>query len=147
MVRGGTGVNIVPGSCELHIDRRLIPGETPLGAFEDCRRELLSNLGKDFPLEWEEPWISAPPLNTSAGAEVSQVAMAAVSGVVGHTQPIGVPFFTNASTLSAGGIPSIVLGPGDIAQAHTEDEWIDVSEIRQAAEIYFRIMTSGGDTG
>ena len=35
------------------------------------------------------------------------------------------------------GLPSYVFGPGDIAQAHTEDEWIDLDEVRLASEIYF----------
>jgi acetylornithine deacetylase len=48
-----------------------------------------------------------------------------------------VPYGSDASKLSVlGHIPSIVLGPGDIAQAHTADEWVPVAEVVQAAEIY-----------
>ncbi len=47
------------------------------------------------------------------------------------------PYGSDASKLSVlGHIPSIVLGPGDIAQAHTADEWVPVAEVVQAAEIY-----------
>ena len=37
--------------------------------------------------------------------------------------------------LAAAGVPSVVFGPGSIAQAHTADEWIDLAEVGTAAEI------------
>jgi len=51
-----------------------------------------------------------------------------------------VPYGSDASKLSVlGHIPAIVLGPGDIAQAHTDDEWVLIAEVVQAAEIYAQI--------
>ena len=47
----------------------------------------------------------------------------------------GAPFFCDAAILAASGTPSVVFGPGDIAQAHTDDEWIAVRELRKAAAI------------
>ena len=38
--------------------------------------------------------------------------------------------------------PSVVIGPGSIDQAHTVDEWIDVEQLRQAAEIYYRFCAN-----
>ena len=52
------------------------------------------------------------------------------------------PYGTDASTLALAGIPSVVFGPGDIAQAHTADEWIELSQIDQAAEVLFRFARS-----
>ncbi len=40
----------------------------------------------------------------------------------------------------------MVFGPGDIAQAHTKDEWIDLDQVAQAAEAYFRIVMELGST-
>ena len=40
------------------------------------------------------------------------------------------------------GIPTVVFGPGDIAQAHTADEWIELAQLDQAAEVLFRFATS-----
>jgi acetylornithine deacetylase len=42
---------------------------------------------------------------------------------------------TNASIFAAAGVPSVVFGPGSIAQAHTADEWIDLAQVDMAAEI------------
>ena len=56
----------------------------------------------------------------------------------GPRSRIVVPYGTDASTLAAAGLPCVVFGPGDIAQAHTKDEWIDLTQVEQAAEILYR---------
>jgi len=45
--------------------------------------------------------------------------------------------------LAAVGLPSVVFGPGSIAQAHTKDEWIAVDDLTKAAEIYYRFAAAG----
>jgi acetylornithine deacetylase len=52
---------------------------------------------------------------------------------------MGVPFGTDAGPLSAQGTPCVVFGPGDIAQAHTKDEWIELEQVQLAAQAYFQI--------
>jgi acetylornithine deacetylase len=64
-----------------------------------------------------------------------------INSVVGKHRVDAVPYGTDASTLAEAGIPSVVFGPGDIAQAHTCDEWIDLAEVDQAAEILYRFAT------
>jgi acetylornithine deacetylase len=49
-----------------------------------------------------------------------------------------VPYGTDAAPLAAAGIPAVIFGPGDIAQAHTADEWIDLEQVEQASEILYR---------
>ena len=51
---------------------------------------------------------------------------------------MGVHYFCDAAPLAEAGTPAVVFGPGDIAQAHTKDEWIDLSQLEPAAEILFR---------
>jgi acetylornithine deacetylase len=55
---------------------------------------------------------------------------------------IGVPFGTHASRVAAIGIPAVVFGPGDIAQAHTKDEWIAVDELQKATDIYYHFCAT-----
>ena len=57
---------------------------------------------------------------------------------------MGVPFGTDAGPLSEAGTPCVVFGPGDIAQAHTKDEWIDLEELKLAADAYFEIASTLG---
>jgi acetylornithine deacetylase len=51
---------------------------------------------------------------------------------------MGVPYGTDASTIAAAGIPAVVFGPGDIARAHTADEWVSLDEVEKAGEILYR---------
>jgi acetylornithine deacetylase len=54
--------------------------------------------------------------------------------------PYGVPFGSDASKLSAVGIPSIILGPGSIEQAHTADEFVEIEQVEKAFVVYQRLM-------
>ena len=142
VIRGGTSVNTVPGSCEIEVDRRLLPGEDPAEAIEHCRRKLASDLGPVF--AFDPPWVSDPALDTPASAAVARIAEEAVREVTGRCLLRGVPYGTDAACISAAGVPAVVLGPGDIAQAHTAEEWIEIAEIERAAEVYYRFVVGAG---
>ena len=47
---------------------------------------------------------------------------------------------THAAPIAAAGMAAVVFGPGDIAQAHTRDEWVSLTEVEQAADILFRLV-------
>ena len=53
---------------------------------------------------------------------------------------MGVRYFCDASILANGGIPSVAFGPGDIAQAHTADEWISVEALERARRMLTRFF-------
>ena len=71
---------------------------------------------------------------------VVQAAAAALDAALGSHTITGVSYGTDASKISLAGIPSIVLGPGDIAQAHTVDEWISVEQLERAVEVYYQVL-------
>jgi len=50
---------------------------------------------------------------------------------------------SRTAALSAAGVPTVVFGPGSIAQAHTADEFIEIEELQFATEIYYRIASGG----
>ena len=58
----------------------------------------------------------------------------------GQKKAVGVDFFTDAGVLAAAGIPSVVFGPGDIAQAHTADEWLAVSQLERGTKLLSRFL-------
>jgi acetylornithine deacetylase len=137
-IHGGTSVNTVPDFCRVEVDRRLIPGEVPTDApkqFEAFLRQAVP----DVPFDVSEPWLYCTALAADGSEEVIARLGAAIDAVVGRHEVIVVPFGTDASTIAAGGVPSVVFGPGDIAQAHTCDEWIDLAELDTAAEILYRL--------
>jgi acetylornithine deacetylase len=63
-------------------------------------------------------------------------------GSLGQARPAGLHYFCDAAVLAGGGIPSVVFGPGDIAQAHTADEWISIAQLERARDRVLRFLKS-----
>src|SRR5262249_36599277 len=70
----------------------------------------------------------------------------AIDAVRGSHQVSAVAYGTDASTLAEAGIPAVVFGPGDIAKAHTCDEWVPLEEVEQASEILYRLACSSSQS-
>jgi acetylornithine deacetylase/succinyl-diaminopimelate desuccinylase-like protein len=136
MISGGTQSNIVPDVCKISIDRRTLPGETETDVKWELGRILREkNL---FAHLTDRKLAPAMPLETNHKLPLVQNFMKNV----GQSKPLGIHFFCDAAVLSAGGIPSIVFGPGDIAQAHTADEWISLSELERGKNLLLRFLNS-----
>ncbi len=143
-IEGGTSVNTVPDHCRIEIDRRLIPGESPEEALNHFTAFLQRRYSwVDYPFTCSEPWLSMPALSPQDSAELVDRLGRAIEAVVGSHQVTVVPYGTDASTIARAGIPAVVFGPGDIAQAHTRDEWVSLEEVEQASEILFRLACAG----
>ena len=136
LISGGSSVNVVPDACVIEIDRRVIPGEENLQVQAEIVAYLQERL--DFDLVHERPYCTSPPLGDDLNGELAQQLSHSIDTVVGPRRIIGVPYGTHASRLARIGIPSVVFGPGNIAQAHTKDEWIAIDQLRSAADVYFR---------
>jgi acetylornithine deacetylase len=80
-----------------------------------------------------------PPLTPTNNQVAVEQLGRAIDQVRGSHRVVAVPYGTDASTLAEVGIPSVVFGPGDIAKAHTADEWVDLNEVEQASEILYRL--------
>jgi acetylornithine deacetylase len=141
VIHGGSEVNRIPDSCEIRLDRRTVPGENGLEVLADIERLLAEMRAADRELvvSIRDPWIDPPLEPRRDDSFARQVAAEmAVLGLSGAST--GVQFGTNASTLADAGIPAVVLGPGDIAQAHGPDEWIEVTELDRAVDVYSALM-------
>jgi acetylornithine deacetylase len=55
-----------------------------------------------------------------------------------------VPYTTHASVLAEAGIPCITIGPGSIDQAHSPNEWVEISQLESAVRIYRRLFETFG---
>jgi acetylornithine deacetylase len=132
-IRGGTGVNLVPDLVVLEIDRRIVPGEAP----REARDEVIRRIAAAAPgarIEHDEPFVESGGLPEAESAILAELAAtAATLGV--EASRTAARYGTNASIFAAAGVPSVVFGPGSIAQAHTADEWIDLDEVDRAATI------------
>lgn len=126
MIHGGTQPNIVPDRCRIGVDRRTLPGETERSV---CREigDLLRRRKLDAKVSSAR---LAPCLALETNVKLPLVRQ--FLRVAGQSRPVGVHYFCDAAVLSAGGIPGVVFGPGDIAQAHTADEWVAISQLELA---------------
>ena len=91
-----------------------------------------------------QPWVHMPPLASRATRWIEPLCNAILSATGRRPNVGGVPFGTDAGPLSENGTPCVVFGPGDIAQAHTKDEWIDLDQVRLASQAYFQIAVELG---
>lgn len=140
-IEGGVSVNTVPDECHIEIDRRIVPGEDPAATADEVLAFLRADPAIDFPVECPRPWMSMPALGAKGSETITALLGQSIDEVAGKHQVMPVPYGTDASTLARGGIPSVVFGPGDIAQAHTKDEWIEVEQLGLASEILYRLIT------
>lgn len=135
-ISGGAQPNIVPASCTITVDRRTLPGETDPQVFREIaallrKRHLQAKLSNT-------KVAPAPAMETSPALPLVRQFFAAT----GQKRPAGVVYFCDAAILSAGGIPSVLFGPGDIAQAHTADEWISLAQLERAKNLLLKYLKS-----
>lgn len=133
-IAGGTQPNIVPDHCVIGVDRRTLPGETERGVCGE-----LTALLKTHRLDAKVSSVRqapCPALETKAGRPLIQQFLRSL----GQPGPAGVHYFCDAAVLAGAGIPSVVFGPGDIAQAHTADEWVSLAELKRGQGMLLRFL-------
>lgn len=141
LIEGGLEITTVPPLCRISIDRRLIPGERPSDAVREVEN-VLESLRRQHKLQIRSlpPAFEDPPPDSSESTRIADVAAKACAEVAGTGAYKGVPYGTDASQLSQAKIPCVIIGPGSIDQAHTNNEFVPVDELTKAVEIYRRIM-------
>lgn len=136
VICGGAQPNIVPDKCTITIDRRTLPGESEAGVKNEIKQFLhAKNLSAQMT---DKKLAPALPMETNHKLPLVKQFLKCA----GQTKPLGTHFFCDAAILAAGGIPSIVFGPGDVAQAHTADEWISLSELERGKNLLLKFLKS-----
>jgi len=130
-IHGGDNPNRICGHCELHIDIRPLPGMD----VDTLRAELNARLagvlaGSGLRLETAPLITGIEAFETAAGSPIVRAA----EQLTGHAAE-SVAFATEGPFLNALGMDTIVLGPGDIAQAHQPDEFLALERIPPTLEL------------
>jgi acetylornithine deacetylase len=140
-IEGGTAVNIIPRDCRFDWDVRLLPG-TDLGEITDrlaafVEAELLPEMHRVDPASGVEtvPIFAVPALLSEPGSPAEALALR----LAGSNRAGVVAFGTEGGQFQEAGIPTVICGPGSIAQAHQPNEFIEVSQI-EAGEAFVRGM-------
>ncbi|MCA9219446.1 MAG: M20/M25/M40 family metallo-hydrolase, partial [Planctomycetales bacterium] len=140
LISGGASVNVVPDACVIEIDRRVLPGEDCQAAYRHVVDYVYQQLGEDAAggnVVHEPPYHASGGLSDENNGQLAARLGECARRCGGAGQLIGVPFGTDASHICAAGVPTVVFGPGSIAQAHTADEWIALDQLHAASEILF----------
>jgi len=141
VIRGGVQINVIPESCEIQIDRRVVPGEDPNGVLPAVEVLLDELRRQDSRLNVSQRVIFVDPPLDPRGSEALVKTVGQVLGQMGMpSQAVGVGYATDASTFAEAGVPALVLGPGDVAQAHSCDEWLALDELHKAVQVYLHLM-------
>jgi acetylornithine deacetylase/succinyl-diaminopimelate desuccinylase-like protein len=135
-ISGGVQANIVPDRCEISIDRRTLPGETDFSVL----REITALLRRHNLKVWSVPVKGTPCPAMETDASLPLVAQMMRS--IGQRKPAGVDYFCDAAVLAEAGIPSVVFGPGDIAHAHIDHEWVSLTSLERATAMLQRFLQS-----
>ncbi|MEI6415088.1 MAG: acetylornithine deacetylase [Pseudomonadota bacterium] len=124
-IHGGDNPNRICGACELHLDLRTLPG-MDLGELRQTLRERIGGVLADSGLSWTLTPLfeGVPAFETLASSTLVQVAEA----LTGHPAE-AVAFATEGPFLQKLGLETLILGPGDIAQAHQPDEFLSLDRL------------------
>ncbi len=142
LIHGGEQVNIIPGECTIHVDRRLNPQEDWQSAYahikDTVHKELAKETSRD--ITWHQPYLIDPPLSNDLNGTSLMKLKDIMKSRDSDFDYIGLQFGCDASKIAPKNIPTVVFGPGSIRQAHTTDEWIDPAELFEAINIYAQIF-------
>ena len=138
-IEGGIKANMIAPDAEVRFGMRPLPTMHPDGLLESFR-----HLVEPAPVHFEETFRGPSlPAGDTATAEARRLAARDLADELEIPVGNAVDFWTEASLFSAAGYTAFVYGPGDIAQAHTADEWVALDQLRHYAEVIYRIVDRG----
>lgn len=141
VIQGGTALNIVPAQCSFEFEFRNLPDHDPetlmaelRGFAQDLVPEMLAVDGA--------AGIMFDEYNTTAGllTDDNNEAAALARQLSGNNDTAKVAFATEAGLFNQAGIPTVVCGPGNIAQAHRPDEFITLDQVAQGEAFVRRLL-------
>ena len=147
IIHGGSAVNIVPDRCEAWVDRRVVPGEDPEAVIPEVERVLDELRSEESTLSYSITDIRrSSPLDPTGSDSF-------ITLVTDSLRRLGMPYETcgaghgsDGSVIKTAGIPVVLLGPGEIAQAHSDAEYLELDQLDRAVEVYLEVMKSRPET-
>ncbi len=136
-VEGGIKANMIAPSAEVRFGFRPLPSQD----FEELHQIFRSFTSEKVLAEYEETFRGAClPAGDIASAENRRLEARDLADSLGLDIGNAVDFWTEAALFSAAGMTALVYGPGDIAQAHTADEWVALDQLATVVSKYKEIM-------
>ncbi len=133
IIKGGHRINIIPDRCEATMDTRILPNQSP--------DELIDYLQKVVGDLCEVQCVAQyPALETDANLPFVRRLLQASKQFTGSDKPVGLPYLTDASQFARTGAKCVVFGPGGIEQAHSANEYLEIDQLYQSAEILLNFI-------
>jgi acetylornithine deacetylase len=144
LIQGGIAANVVPKDCVFHFDMRTLPQASPDALYQEIRtyaqalaaemRLIDANAGID--LQWMSQTVGLAAAETDA---IVQWAMQ-----LSRNSTVGkVSYGTEAGLFQKMGVPTVICGPGDIAEAHRPNEFVALDQLAQCESFMDRILETG----
>jgi acetylornithine deacetylase len=140
-IQGGVGMSTYPEACNLAIERRTLPGESveqALGEIADACAVVRSKR-PEF-----DARVTLSTAQLPSDVPVDSPIVERLRGALEREQlPVkieGLSAWTDAALLNEAGIPTICFGPGDIALAHSAEEFVPIDEIALATRVLTRVV-------
>jgi acetylornithine deacetylase len=136
-IEGGIKGNVIAPSAEVRFGFRPLPSQDFAALHETFK-----GFADSTALAAYEETFRGPSLPSGDVAAAEERRLQARDLADALDLPIGnaVDFWTEASLFSAAGMTALVYGPGDIAQAHSADEWVALEQLATVASTYQRLM-------
>ncbi|HEY2123734.1 MAG TPA: M20 family metallopeptidase [Chthoniobacterales bacterium] len=129
-ISGGSKINVVPDRCSAEVDIRTVPGqESIVGAIAEFLRK------RQVPATVTPIKVSAPLYTSPDNPFIKRFTELG-------SDLKGADWYCDAAFFALEGTPSIAIGPGSIAQAHTADEYIEIAELERGAEFFTKYLLS-----
>ncbi len=144
LIQGGIAANVVPKDCVFQFDLRTLPNTLPESLYQEIRA-YAQELTREMRTVDEESGIDLEWLSQTAGlaaAETDAIVQWAMQ--LSSSSQVGkVSYGTEAGLFQKMGVPSVICGPGDIAQAHRPNEFVTLEQLAQCEKFMDRILETG----
>jgi acetylornithine deacetylase len=144
LIQGGIAANVVPKDCVFQFDMRTLPQAKPDALYQEIRRhaeELAAEMrGIDASAGIELQWVSQTV--GLAAAESDAIVQWAMQ-LTGNSSVGKVSYGTEAGLFQKMGVPTVICGPGDIADAHRPNEFVALDQLAQCESFMDRILETG----
>lgn len=141
VINGGTAHNITAKECSFGIDFRVVPGEDKekwklsyLKQVQKLEKEIQS-VRPECHIELTERF-DVPPLQPEKDGEAETL----VRQLTGDNASHKVSYGTEAGQFQDAGYSAVICGPGDIAQAHQPNEYIEVSQFNAGHDFMLKLL-------
>ncbi len=147
LIRGGIAANVIPKDCEFHFDMRTLPQASPDALYQEIRG-YAETLAKEMQAVDPQSGIDLVWASQTVGLAASESdAIVRWAMQLSRTTSVGkVSYGTEAGLFQKMGVPTVICGPGDIAEAHRPNEFVALEQLAQCEAFVQRILDTGYST-